>query len=74
MELIMIYTLFILMTYLLVIITIYVIFEMIDFMIDVKLGRFPQFMALISFVGMIIAVFAAEIWLINFIEWMKERL
>lgn len=74
MELIMIYTLFILMTYLLVIMTIYVIFEMIDFMIDVKMGRFPQFMALISFVGMIIAVFAAEIWLINFIEWMKERL
>ena len=74
MELIMIYTLFILMTYLLVIMTIYVIFEMIDCMIDVKMGRFPQFMALISFVGMIIAVFAAEIWLINFIEWMKERL
>lgn len=74
MELIMIYTLFILMTYLLVIMTIYVIFEMIDFMIDVKLGRFPQFIALISFVGMIIAVFAAEIWFIDFIEWMKERL
>lgn len=74
MKLIMIYALFILMVYLCGIAIMYVIFEMIDFMIDVKMGRFPQFVALISFVGMIIAVFAAEIWLINFIEWMKERL
>ena len=74
MELIMIYTLLILMTYLLGIITIYVIFEMIDFMIDVKMGRFPQFMALISFVGMMIAIFAVEIWFIDFIEWIKWRL
>ena len=74
MELIMIYTLLILMTYLLGIITIYVIFEMIDFMIDVKMGRFPQFMALISFVGMIIAIFAVEIWFIDFIEWINRRM